>query len=181
VPSFIYVERVGAAFARQRLNIDKILVNEEWRQSIISGKGRFPKLPIDYGFRDNRQFWISSHSRPYPVQFPKKEGIQVDIIKNFADNINPNITWDTESYRMLSKIPRSFPKKALPIIVKKLLESDYPVPEAPALRPIHGFATAISKAFFRQSLLPLTWPKGPGFPHRTKAYGSSQEFVLGFW
>jgi len=30
--------------------------------------------------------------------------------------------------------------------VKKSLESDYPGPEAPALRPIHGFATAISKA-----------------------------------
>jgi hypothetical protein len=35
--------------------------------------------------------------------------------------------------------------------VKKSLESDYPGPEAPALRPIHGFATAISKAFSRRS------------------------------
>jgi hypothetical protein len=52
--------------------------------------------------------------------------------------------------------------------VKKLLESDYPGPEAPALRPIHGFATAISKAFFRQSLVTLTWPRGPGFSGRTK-------------
>ena len=31
--------------------------------------------------------------------------------------------------------------------VKKSLESDYPGPETPALRPIHGFATAISKKF----------------------------------
>ena len=31
--------------------------------------------------------------------------------------------------------------------VKKSLESDYPRPEAVALRPIHGFATAISTAF----------------------------------
>jgi len=30
--------------------------------------------------------------------------------------------------------------------VEKSLESGYPGPEAPALRPIHGFATAISKA-----------------------------------
>jgi hypothetical protein len=29
--------------------------------------------------------------------------------------------------------------------VKKSLESDYPGPETPALRPIHGFATAISR------------------------------------
>jgi hypothetical protein len=33
------------------------------------------------------------------------------------------------------------------IQVKKSLESNYPGPEAPALRPIHGFTTAISKAF----------------------------------
>ena len=46
--------------------------------------------------------------------------------------------------------------------VKKSLESDYPRPEAVALRPIHGFATAISTAFFRQSQMPLTTPKGRG-------------------
>jgi hypothetical protein len=33
------------------------------------------------------------------------------------------------------------------IQLKKSLESDYPRPEAMALRPIHGFATAISTAF----------------------------------
>jgi len=47
--------------------------------------------------------------------------------------------------------------------VKKSLESDYPRPEAGALRPIHGFATAISKAFFRQSQMTLTPPRGRGF------------------
>ena len=48
-------------------------------------------------------------------------------------------------------------------IVKKSLESDYPRPQAVAFRPIHGFATTISKTFFRQSLKNLTRPKGPGF------------------
>jgi flavin reductase (DIM6/NTAB) family NADH-FMN oxidoreductase RutF len=100
------------------LRIDKILLKGEWRESIIRGSGRFPGLPVDYGFRDNTRFWISSHSRPYPVKLFQKEGIQVDVIKNFADNINPNITWDTESYEMLSKIPRIFLKKALHIILR---------------------------------------------------------------
>ena len=36
-------------------------------------------------------------------------------------------------------------RDALILHVKKLLESDYPHPEGGALRPIHGFATAISK------------------------------------
>jgi hypothetical protein len=41
-------------------------------------------------------------------------------------------------------------------IVKKSLESVYPGPESPAVRPIHGFATAISKAFSRRSPTSLT-------------------------
>jgi len=32
-----------------------------------------------------------------------------------------------------------------------------------AFRPIHGFATAISKAFFRHSQMTLTPPRGRGF------------------
>jgi hypothetical protein len=52
-----------------------------------------------------------------------------------------------------------------PLLVKKSLESTYPRPEGVALRPIHGFATAISKAIFRRSRLTLTTPKGRGFRH----------------
>jgi hypothetical protein len=47
--------------------------------------------------------------------------------------------------------------------IKKPLESDYPRPEAVAFRPIHGFATAILKTFFRQSQKTLTPPRGRGF------------------
>jgi len=37
-----------------------------------------------------------------------------------------------------------------------------------AFRPIHGFATAISKTFFRQSLKTLTTPIGREFLERIK-------------
>jgi len=52
--------------------------------------------------------------------------------------------------------------------VKKSPESDYPRPEALAFRPIHALATAISKAFFRQSQVTLIPPKGCGFPRPNK-------------
>lgn len=52
--------------------------------------------------------------------------------------------------------------------VKKSLELDYPRPEDVAFRPIHDFATAISKALFRQSLMTLPTPKGRGFIDLTK-------------
>jgi len=37
-----------------------------------------------------------------------------------------------------------------------------------AFRPIHGFATAISKTFFWQSQMTLTPPSGRGFPSSNK-------------
>jgi hypothetical protein len=48
-------------------------------------------------------------------------------------------------------------------VVKKSLEFDYPRPETGAFHPIHGFATAISKAYIRQSQMPLNPPSGRGF------------------
>jgi hypothetical protein len=56
----------------------------------------------------------------------------------------------------------------LKIILKKSLESGYPWPEVGALRPIHGFAAAISKEFFRQSQMNLTPPYGRGFQSLNK-------------
>jgi predicted RNase H-like HicB family nuclease len=52
--------------------------------------------------------------------------------------------------------------------VKKSLELDYPRPEAVAFRPIHGFATTISKTFFRQNQKTLTTPIGRGFSRPNK-------------
>jgi len=52
-------------------------------------------------------------------------------------------------------------------LVKKSLESDYPRPKAGALRPIHGFATAISDTRPTHAFIPV---------HRTghPAYSSNK-------
>jgi hypothetical protein len=65
--------------------------------------------------------------------------------------------------------------------IKAYQKKDYPGPEAPALRPIHGFATAISKASLRQSLLTLTWPRGPRFPNRTKVPQNTADRFHEMW
>jgi hypothetical protein len=93
---------------------------------------------------------------------------------------------------LLPWMPSTFLKSArhglwvLHIVVKKSLESDYPRPKAGALCHIHGFATAISKAFFRQSQITLTPPRGRGFKslnkllilsHREKHYRVMGRFV----
>ena len=50
--------------------------------------------------------------------------------------------------------------------VKKSLESDYPRPETSALRPIHGFATAISKTSQAAE------PYGPDLAQRARIFVS---------
>ena len=42
--------------------IDKIIMKKKWKDCLFKGKG-FPRLPIDYGYRDNVQFWFTKHSR----------------------------------------------------------------------------------------------------------------------
>ena len=64
---------------------------------------------------------------------------------------------------MLLKAPKPLHTSEILALVKKSPEANYPEPEAPALRPIHGSATSISKAFSRQSLTSLTRSRGPGF------------------
>ena len=46
------------------LVIDKIIMKKKWKDCLFKGKG-FPRLPIDYGFRDNVRFWFTKHSTPY--------------------------------------------------------------------------------------------------------------------
>jgi hypothetical protein len=75
-----------------------------------------------------------------------------------------------------------FRRRATPpeYLVKKSLESDDPRPWAVVFRPIHGFATSISKAFFRQSQKTLTPPKGRGFPGLNKPARTSQKTLYIF-
>ena len=48
------------------LRLDRILLKPKWKKCLEKGRG-FPRLPVDYGFRDNNQFWLASHSAPYRV------------------------------------------------------------------------------------------------------------------
>jgi hypothetical protein len=94
------------------LNLDKILLKKEWKESLFKGK-EFPDLPIDFGYRNNINFWFSKHSSPYAEPIPKEKGNSVNTVIYAAQRIDPEVEWTEEACEKLVKVPRIFLKKAL--------------------------------------------------------------------
>jgi len=89
------------------LRIDKIAMQKKWRDSLFSGKG-FPRLPVDYGFRDNSTFWFTRASKPYAVPIPKEKGVDVDAVMYAVQRYDPDIKWQEEAAAKLVRVPRVF-------------------------------------------------------------------------
>ncbi|MBQ6146057.1 MAG: flavin reductase, partial [Clostridia bacterium] len=62
----------GAHFV---LKIDKILMKEQYRNAIVNGvkSWDFPHLPVDYGYRDSKNFWYHKHRRLLPELLPQRQ------------------------------------------------------------------------------------------------------------
>ena len=89
------------------LRVDKIVMKERWRDRLFAGKG-VPRLPIDYGFRDNAFFWFTKGARPYKEGIPQEKGVTVDAVQFAAQRIEPNIAWQEEACAKLVRVPRVF-------------------------------------------------------------------------
>lgn len=103
--------KFGAHFI---LRIDKILMKEEQYDAIINGvtaKG-FPRVPVDYGYRDSTNFWCSPFKKPYPEKIQAKEG-DVNSVIYAAKRIDPSVKFTDGACAKLTKIPRIFLKAAL--------------------------------------------------------------------
>ncbi len=103
--------KYGAHFI---LKIDKILMKEKYYDAIIDGVSSksFPRVPVDYGYRDSTNFWCSAFRKPYPEKIQAKDG-DLDSVKYAAKRIDPDVTFTDEACARLTKIPRIFLKAAL--------------------------------------------------------------------
>jgi flavin reductase (DIM6/NTAB) family NADH-FMN oxidoreductase RutF len=89
------------------LRVDKIVMKERWRDRLFAGKG-IPRLPIDYGFRDNAYFWFTKGARPYREGIPQEKGVTVEAVQFAAQRVDPDIVWQEEACAKLVKVPRVF-------------------------------------------------------------------------
>lgn len=102
----------GAHFV---LKIDHILMKKRYYNTIVNGvkASGFPRVPVDYGYRDSKNFWYTKHRRPIPELLPMRE-TTVASVRYAADRLQTDIEFTDEALAMLVKVPRVF----LPTVLK---------------------------------------------------------------
>ena len=102
----------GAHFV---LKIDHILMKEKYYNEIINGVKRnsFPPLPVDYGYRDSKNFWYHRHNFMHPELLPIRES-SLSSVRYAADRVDPNIHFTDDALEMIVNVPRVF----LPTVLK---------------------------------------------------------------
>jgi len=106
----------GAHFV---LKIDKILMKEQYRNAIVNGvkSWDFPNLPVDYGYRDSKNFWYHKHRRLLPELLPQRQ-TTVASVRYAADRLQTDVQFTDAALEKLVKVPRVFLPTALKGCVK---------------------------------------------------------------
>lgn len=96
------------------LRIDKILLKEKYHKTILDGvkASGFPPLPVDYGYRDSKNFWIARRKKPY-AETVQAKAVDVQSVMYAANRIDPEIQFTKEACAKLTKVPRIFLTKVL--------------------------------------------------------------------
>lgn len=92
------------------LKIDNILMKPKYYNAIIDGVSvlAFPSVPVDYGYRDNKNFWYTRFKRPISEPIPRGKGISSDTVKYAASRLDQNVKFTDEACQKLVKVPRVF-------------------------------------------------------------------------
>jgi len=114
--------KMGAHFI---LRVDKILLKEKFYNTIIDGTkaSGFPRIPIDYGYRDSKSFWYMRFRRPNFEPLPKRE-TSLDSVRYTADRVDDMVKFTDDACMKLIKVPRIFLNTALKGCVQWAKEND---------------------------------------------------------
>ena len=104
--------RYGAHFI---LKIDKILIKEKFYNAIVNGvkASSFPRVPVDYGYRDSTSFWYTKFKRPIRQGIPAGKEADLQSVVYAANRMDPNVKFTNSACKTLVKVPRVFLKLAL--------------------------------------------------------------------
>jgi len=97
------------------LKIDKILMKEKYHTAIINGvkASDFPRVPVDYGYRDSVRFWFTRFRRPISVPIPAGKEADLQSVMYAANRTDPDVKFTEGACKMLVRVPRVFLKTAL--------------------------------------------------------------------
>ena len=104
--------KFGAHFI---LRVDKILMKKKYRDAIINGvKAKdFPALPVDYGYRDSKNFWFHRKTKMRAELLPIRKQ-SLDSVRYAADRADDVVKFSDDALEMILNVPRVF----LPLVLK---------------------------------------------------------------
>lgn len=101
------------------LRIDHIDMKEKYWNSIVNGvnANNFPPVPVDYGYRDSKNFWCSRFRKPKGELLPQRE-TSLSSVRYAAKRLQTDVKFTDDALMKLIKVPRIFLPTALKGCVK---------------------------------------------------------------
>jgi flavin reductase (DIM6/NTAB) family NADH-FMN oxidoreductase RutF len=100
------------------LNIDNILLKEEWMELLDGSGDRMPRIPLTYGFRGGSTFWFAETQPAYKKPIPDM-GANHEIVHYEANRLDDEVRFTMEACKQLSGIPNTFLRQVLEGIIKQ--------------------------------------------------------------
>ena len=104
--------KFGAHFI---LKVDKILMKKKYHDAIINGVRAkdFPNLPVDYGYRDSKNFWFHRKTLLRAELLPIRKQ-SLDSVRYAADRADDKVKFTDDALETILNVPRVF----LPLVLK---------------------------------------------------------------
>jgi hypothetical protein len=104
--------KFGAHFI---LKVDKILMKKKYSDAIINGVRAkdFPALPVDYGYRDSKNFWFHRKTK-MRAELLQVRKASLESVRYAADRIDDKIKFTDDALVTILGVPRVF----LPTVLK---------------------------------------------------------------
>ena len=108
--------KFGAHFI---LKIDKILMKKKYSDAIIRGVTAkdFPALPVDYGYRDSKNFWFHKKTKMRAELLQVRQA-SLESVRYAADRADDVVKFTDDALQTILGVPRVF----LPLVLKGCVE-----------------------------------------------------------
>jgi hypothetical protein len=101
-------------------------MKEKFYNTIVDGvKGSgFPRVPVDYGYRDSTNFWYTRFRRPIAQKIPEGKETDIQAVLYAANRMDSQVQFTDNACKSLVKVPRVFLKLVLQGCVDWAKEND---------------------------------------------------------
>ncbi len=109
--------KFGAHFI---LRVDKILMKKRYADAIINGVTArdFPNLPVDYGYRDSKNFWYHRRALRMHAELLQMRKASLASVRYAADRADDKLKFTDDALETILNVPRVF----LPLVLKGCVE-----------------------------------------------------------